>query len=376
MFDRIGQNVTSASRRRPTMLNVRRAHPPVVITSLACFVIAFAGAALANEDSKSDDQNKQNQESAQQNTSQQQNTAEEANQTARQQDTQNQQNARNEQQQQTDQSEQVRQSSDQNQQSAQQNERQQDQAQQSTRQNQRQQNQQQNRADNAQNAPGAWPAPQRIESQRGGNQAAGNERGGRQGRGGGSLGVSIVRSDQGDGVTVMRIVPNTAAERMGLQSRDQITSLNGQRVRSVDDFISEIRNMSPGESIELQITRDGNQRTLRGELTGFSESVVQTQGPSGTRGFRQFRSYISPERSNSDQGRNEREGYARDSRENVQTSYNDRGESGRSQSGDLENRISRIEQQLDRLTEQVNRLNSQGQSQSAQRNVPSESGTR
>src|SRR5262249_44024520 len=133
----------------------------------------------------------------------------------------------------------------------------------------------------------------------------------------------------------------------------------------------------PGEAVELQITRDGNQRTLRGELTGFSESVVQTQGPGGTRGFRQFRSYISPERSNSDQGRDEREGFARDSRENMQTSYNERGESsGRSQSGDLENRISRIEQQLDRLTEQVNRLSSQGQSQSAQRNVPSDSGTR
>jgi hypothetical protein len=135
--------------------------------------------------------------------------------------------------------------------------------------------------------------------------------------------------------------------------------------------------MSPGESVELQITRNGNQRTVRGELAGFSESVVQTQGPGGTRGYRQFRSYITPDRSNSDNGRNEREEYTRDSRENVQTSYNDRGESsGRIQSGDLESRISRIEQQLDRLTEQVNRLNNQDQSQSAQRNVPSDSGTK
>jgi membrane-associated protease RseP (regulator of RpoE activity) len=175
----------------------------------------------------------------------------------------------------------------------------------------------------------------------------------------------------------MRIVPNTAAERMGLQRRDRIVSLNGEPIRSVDDFISEIQSMSPGQSVELQITRNGNERTIRGELAGFSESVVQTQGPSGTRGFREFRSYIAPGRSNSDQGHNEQEGYARDSRENMQTSYNERDESsGRSQSGDLESRISRIEQQIDRLTEQVNRLNSQDQSQSAQRNVPPESGTR
>jgi chaperonin cofactor prefoldin len=60
----------------------------------------------------------------------------------------------------------------------------------------------------------------------------------------------------------------------------------------------------------------------------------------------------------------------------VQTSYNDRGESGRTQSGELETRISRIEQQLDRLSEQVNRLTSQGQSQSAQRNATPEGETR
>ena len=127
-------------------------------------------------------------------------------------------------------------------------------------------------------------------------------------------------------------------------------------------------------NLDLNVIFD--QRTVRGELAGVSESVVETQGPSGTRAFRQFRSYISPDQSNSENERSGREGYARDSRENVQTSYNDRGESGRSQSRDLENRISRIEQQLDRLSEQVNRLTSQGQSQSAQRNATPEGETR
>src|SRR5262245_55348283 len=115
---------------------------------------------------------------------------------------------------------------------------------------------------------------------------------------------------------------------------------------------------------------------VRGELAGFSESVVETQGPSGTRAFRQFRSYIAPDQANAESRRNAREGTAQDSRDNVQASYNELGESGRTQSRDLESRISRIEQQIDRLSEQINRLSSQSHSQSARRNVPPDSETK
>src|SRR6478735_5664947 len=101
------------------------------------------------------------------------------------------------------------------------------------------------KADSAQSNPntsGELPTPQSYESRRDANQAAGNDQGGQKGRGRVNLGVSIAKSDEGNGLTVMQIMPNTAAERMGLQRHDRITSVNGESVRSVDDFISEIRN--------------------------------------------------------------------------------------------------------------------------------------
>jgi hypothetical protein len=315
--------------------------------------MVFATNVRANEDSKSDDQKQQNQsEASKQEKASQQDTAQ-SKQEAQEDAKQNQDKAQTEEQKNARQSEQSRQSSDQE-------------HNQSNEQN-RQSQSQHDQTPNKENTSSEQSSQQRHESQHNTNRAA-EDRGQNQ-RGRGSLGVSIVRSDEGNGVTVMQIMPNTAAERMGLKRRDRITSLNGEPVRSVDDFISEIRNMSPGDSVELKVTRNGDQRTVRGELAGYSDSVVETQGPSGTRAYRQFRSYIAPERSNSQNERSGREGYARDSRENVQTSYNDRGESGRMQSGELESRISRIEQQLDRLSEQVNRLTSQGQPQSAQRNA-------
>jgi hypothetical protein len=305
--------------------------------------MALATAALANEDSKLADQNKQNQ--ANQENANQQNTAQPTNQQAQQEAKQNQGQIQSEEQKNVGQSEHARQSADEE------------------RQNQIQRDQ----TPNTQNTSGKSPAPQRYDSRGNSNQAAGNVQRGQKGRSRGNLGVSIAKSDEASGVTVMQIMPNTAAERMGLQRRDRITSVNGEPVRSVDDLISQIGNMSPGDSIELQVTRNGNQRTVRGELAGYSESVVETQGPSGTRAYRQFKSYIAPDQSNAESERNGREGSAQDSR-NV-TSYNERGGNDRTQSGDLESRISRIEQQIERLSDEINRLSSQSQSQSAQRNV-------
>jgi len=327
------------------MLIVHKALAPFALVSATCILLALATAALANEDPKSVDQKKQNQESIQENANQQ-NAAQPTSQQAQQEAKQNQGQVQSEEQRNPGQSEQARQSAE-----------------------DRQQQIQDNQTPNTRNASGESPAPQRYDSRSNANQAAGNDQRGQKGRSRGNLGVSIAQSDEGNGVTVMQIMPNTAAERMGLQRRDRITSLNGEPVRSVDDFISEIRNMNPGDSVELKVTRNGNQRTVRGELAGYSESVVETQGPGGTRAYRQFKSYIAPDQSNAESGRDGREGSAQESRDNVQTSYNERGETGRMQSDDLENRISRIEKQIQQLSDQLNRLSSQSQSQSAQRNV-------
>ncbi|HEX5472690.1 MAG TPA: PDZ domain-containing protein [Lacipirellulaceae bacterium] len=296
-------------------------------TCIACLAVAAASTVRANEDQNKSDQQKQNQQNQQQAQPNQKTGAQlkaPANAPNQKNQQANEQNQPNEQQ--------TAEQQNTNQQQASPNE--------------------SNRAESANER--QWPAPQRYEyrSDKAGGQAQQGAENGQQARGqqGASLGINIVNSENGQGVTVMRIMPNTAAQKMGLRRRDRITSLNGQPVRSVDQFISDIRDMQPGQQVALSIVRNGNQRTVRGELQGYSESIVQTQGPSGTREYRSFQGVITPNQGNeysSDEGQ---------MNENRQAGYEENGEPSEARSGDFGARLSRLEQQIDRLSQQVDQL--------------------
>jgi len=197
-----------------------------------------------------------------------------------------------------------------------------------------------------------WPAPERYEyrgrigssTDRGNAFQYNNQQG--QGRRRASLGVNIISGDNGRGITVMRTQPNTAADRMGLQPRDRIVSLNGQPVESVDDFIGAIGTMNPGDQVELTVERNGNERTIRGTLEAYAESITRFEGPVA-QGLNRIRGII---------GRDRGPDVAED-RGNIQTSYEDQGgSSSRSSSGDADARIGRLEQQIDRLNREIQEL--------------------
>jgi membrane-associated protease RseP (regulator of RpoE activity) len=158
--------------------------------------------------------------------------------------------------------------------------------------------------------------------------------------------VNIISGDNGRGITVMRTQPNTAADRMGLQPRDRIVSLNGQPVDSVDDFIGAIGTMNPGDQVELTVERNGNERTIRGTLEAYAESMTRFEGPVA-QGINRIRGIIGRERGPD----------VADDRGNIQTSYEDQGgSSSRSSSGDADARIGRLEQQIDRLNREIQEL--------------------
>jgi len=196
-----------------------------------------------------------------------------------------------------------------------------------------------------------WPAPERYEyrgrtgssADRGNSFQYNNQQG--QGRRRASLGVNIISGDNGRGITVMRTQPNTAADRMGLQPRDRIVSLNGQPVESVDDFIGAIGTMNPGDQVELTVERNGNERTIRGTLEAYAESMTRFEGPVA-QGINRIRGIIGRERGPD----------VADDRGNIQTSYEDQGSSSRSSSGDADARIGRLEQQIDRLNREIQEL--------------------
>jgi hypothetical protein len=87
------------------------------------------------------------------------------------------------------------------------------------------------------------------------------------------LGVNISQSGQ-QGVTIIRVRPGTAAEQMGLERGDRITQVNDQQVQSERQFISTIRNMQPGEQVQITIIRDDQEQVLSGELQPRQQSLV------------------------------------------------------------------------------------------------------
>jgi C-terminal processing protease CtpA/Prc len=149
------------------------------------------------------------------------------------------------------------------------------------------------------------------------------------------LGVSIARDQRGEGITVIRVHRGSPADEMGLREGDRITHLNGQRVQSSEQFISRIRNMDPGEEVELDVQRDSRERTFRGELESRRQALV-------LRGSRmQSRPWPEPSRDAWQTGYEEQRGIA-------QEQY------GRG--GEVDRQISQIERQLNQLSREVDEL--------------------
>ena len=196
-------------------------------------------------------------------------------------------------------------------------------------------------ANGAQNSIGTdtatMPAPQRDDSR----SAGPNTMGSRPGRA--SLGVNVLGSEDGRGIVVARIRPGTPAQQMGLQPRDRILSLNGQPMRSVDEFIGAIRGMAAGDEVQLTVDRDGNARDLAGRLEAFRDAVAAGQGPVGNIMGR-ARDFVGRERMG----------------ENLQAGYEEGSRNSLRNSGDMEARIARLEQQIDRLSQEIQQLRNGG----------------
>jgi hypothetical protein len=156
------------------------------------------------------------------------------------------------------------------------------------------------------------------------------------------LGVNIV-SEGGQGITVVRVFQGTPAERMGIREGDRITEVNGQQVQSTQEFISQIRNMSPGDQVQLQVDRNREQIMVSGELESRQEALARNQGGP------QIGTQIGP------QG-----GQWRQEDDTWQTGYAERDQNqqqGRiARGGDPDSRIQQIEQQVNRISQQLDQL--------------------
>ncbi len=65
------------------------------------------------------------------------------------------------------------------------------------------------------------------------------------------------RTATGSGVELLKILPNSPAEKGGLEEGDLVTKINDKPIRSLDDFADALRNQPVGVHVRFSIERTG-----------------------------------------------------------------------------------------------------------------------
>jgi serine protease DegQ len=68
------------------------------------------------------------------------------------------------------------------------------------------------------------------------------------------------------GALMIEIVPDSPADRAGIEPNDVVVSFAGERIDSMDDLVVAIRQHKVGEQVEMVVVRDGERMTLRATL--------------------------------------------------------------------------------------------------------------
>ncbi len=87
------------------------------------------------------------------------------------------------------------------------------------------------------------------------------------------LGISTTPSTTGPGAQVADVVAGGPADDGDLQVGDTITRVGGQAIRAPEDISAGIESRSPGDEIEIELRRAGDDRTVRVTLGTRPEST-------------------------------------------------------------------------------------------------------
>lgn len=71
-----------------------------------------------------------------------------------------------------------------------------------------------------------------------------------------------VEDGQSSGLALSNIKPNSIFRRMGLRNGDILKSVDGQDIRTVDDALRLYENLKSTDSVSVQLTRRGSDRTI------------------------------------------------------------------------------------------------------------------
>ena len=95
------------------------------------------------------------------------------------------------------------------------------------------------------------------------------------------VGIETGPSIVGPGALVSNVVPGGPADRGGVQIGDTITRVAGKEIRAPEDISSTITSRSPGDEVEVELRRAGEDRTVRVTLGTRPENanVPSAGGP-------------------------------------------------------------------------------------------------
>lgn len=77
------------------------------------------------------------------------------------------------------------------------------------------------------------------------------------------FGFQVQDTEDGKGVTVLEVNEDEPAAKAGIEEDDIITSLNGKDITSVDDFKEKMKEVKKGDTVKVEISRDGKKQTLQ-----------------------------------------------------------------------------------------------------------------
>lgn len=78
-----------------------------------------------------------------------------------------------------------------------------------------------------------------------------------------ALGITGTNTESGTaGALVVGVQPNSGADDAGILRGDVIVSIDGVRVNGIGDLVAQIRNYQPGDSVELEVIRGGEEITV------------------------------------------------------------------------------------------------------------------
>jgi len=80
-------------------------------------------------------------------------------------------------------------------------------------------------------------------------------------------------TDPGLGVEAQQVYPGTAAQRMGVQPGDLITTLNGGTIGSMNDLRNEVALAGVGGDVVLEVMRNGERLVLQEKLSEWPANI-------------------------------------------------------------------------------------------------------